>query len=174
MKPTKHFLTTLYELLDSVILSAVCVLMLFTLVFRMFVVSGPSMNMTLENNDRIIVSDLFYTPKNGDIICYFSPSEKEVLVKRVIATEGQTVNIVNGKVYVDGVQISEPYLMPNITTYSHSLPMPHTVKKGCVFTLGDNRENSKDSRYVEIGDVSRNDILGKLVIRVFPNFGVVR
>lgn len=174
MKPTKKFLTSLYEILDSVIMSAVVVLLLFTLVFRIFVVSGPSMNMTLENGDRLIVSDLFYTPKRGDIICFYSEVEGEVLVKRIIATEGQTVDIKDGYVYVDGVKLAEPYVQYGMATQARSLSMPHTVKEGCVFALGDNRANSKDSRYTEIGDIDCNDIFGRLIFRLMPNTGKVR
>ncbi len=173
MKSENNFKSSLYELIDSIVLSAVVVLLLFTFIFRIFVVSGPSMNTTLANGERIIVSDVMYTAKQGDIICFYSDSEEEVLVKRVIATEGQIVDIDdNGFVYVDGVKLSEPYIN-GAYTLSHSVTMPHIVSDGCVFVLGDNRGNSKDSRYLEISDVNCHDILGKLVLRLYPNFGKV-
>ena len=168
MKPLNKTLTSVYEIIDSVVVSAVVVLLLFTFVFRIFVVSGPSMNDTLKNGERIVVSDLFYTPKNGDIVCFYSESEGEVLVKRVIATEGQTVNIDNmGGVYVDGVKIDEQYIGGQFTV-PKDVVMPHTVAKDHVFAMGDNRGVSLDSRYARIGDVHVHDIFGKMLFRLYP------
>lgn len=163
----------IYELLDSVIISAVCVLLIFTLLFRIFIVSGPSMDPTLADGERLIVSNLFYEPKQGDIICFYSKYRDEVLVKRVIATEGQTVDLIDGLVYVDGKELDEDYI-GNIDTNIRDVKMPHTVKEGCVFALGDNRSDSLDSRYNVIGDIDKNDILGKLILRLFPRFGTVK
>ena len=164
----------LYELLDSVILSAVCVLLVFTFIFRVFIVSGPSMFPTLENGDRLIVSNLFYTPEQGDIICFYSDVKSEILVKRVIAVAGQTVDIDSThNVTIDGVRLQEDYIRSGIT-YEKTMSLPYTVKEDEVFVMGDNRTDSLDSRYAEIGAVDNNDILGKLVIRLFPNFGKVR
>lgn len=172
MKSAGNFLKSIYELLDSVIVSAVVVLLVFTFVFKIFVVSGDSMETTLVGGERIVVSDIMFTPERGDIICFYSKTEKEVLVKRVIATEGQVVDIKNGSVYVDDVRLDEEYLDGQYTDYK-TVTMPHTVKDDCVFVLGDNRLVSYDSRYSEIGDIHKNDIFGQLVIRLYPNFGKV-
>ncbi len=173
MKPLNKSLSSIYEIIDSVVVSAVVVLLLFTFVFRIFVVSGPSMNDTLKNGERIVVSDIFYTPKNGDIICFYSESEDEVLVKRVIATEGQTVNIdMAGGVYVNGVKLDEQYIGSQFTM-PQNVTMPHTVEKDHVFVLGDNRGVSLDSRYSRIGDVHVHDIFGKMLFRLYP-FGKVK
>ncbi len=163
----------IFELLDSVVISAVCVLVIFTLLFRIFVVDGPSMDPTLSDGERLVVSNLFYEAKQGDIICFYSPNRKSVLVKRVIATEGQTVDISGGLVYVDGKQLDESYIT-GVETFARSTQLPYTVEEGRVFVLGDNRGESMDSRYIEIGTVSENDILGRLVLRLFPRFGTVR
>lgn len=169
-----NLLKELYELIDSVAVSAVVVIFVFALIFRMFVVNGPSMNPTLLNGDRLIVSNLFYTPKQGDIICFYSDARDSVLVKRIIATEGQTVDIRDDyRVYVDGVELPEDYI-GDIDTTERTLELPHTVEKGHVFVMGDNRNDSLDSRYEEIGTVDTHDILGRLVIRLFPKFGTVR
>ena len=162
-----------FEFFDSVVLSAVLVLLVFTLVFRVFIVNGPSMKPTLTHEDRLVVSNLFYTPKNGDIICFYNEFKDEVLIKRVIATEGQTVDIdENYAVYVDGKKLDEPYIFA-ANTKPQTVSLPLTVKEGCVFVLGDNRVDSMDSRYLEVGQVDTNKILGKLIIRLFPKFGKV-
>ena len=164
----------IYEIVDSVVLSAAVVLVLFTLVFRVFTVNGPSMKPTLQNNDRLVVSNLFYTPEKGDIICFYSDYKGEVLIKRVIATEGQTVDIGDDNcIYVDGQKLDEPYIV-GAKTYKYSVEFPLVVEDDSVFVLGDNRNDSMDSRYKEIGLVNKNDILGKLSLRLFPNFGTVK
>lgn len=168
------FLKDIYEMLDSIVLSAVCVLVLFTLIFRIFIVSGPSMFPTLRDGERLVVSGLFYDPKPGDIICFYSDYKGEVLVKRVIATAGQTVDInEDNHVTVDGEVINEDYIN-NINTFNLSNRLPYTVEENHVFVMGDNRGNSMDSRDVRIGTVDKNDILGKLIIRLFPRFGKVK
>ena len=162
-----------YEILDTVVLSAVFVLLAFTLVFRIFVVSGPSMNPTLNNGDRLIVSNLFYTPKTGDIICFYSQYKDEVLIKRVIATEGQTVDIGDDLcVYVNGLKLNEPYIA-GASTFKSSTPFPYTVAPGTVLVMGDNRMESLDSRDSRIGPVKLEDIVGRLVLRISPKFGKV-
>ena len=168
----KTFSQSLHEILDSVIISTVVVLMIFTFVFRIFVVVGSSMDTTLAEGQRIVVSDIFYTPKRGDIVCLYSDHEKEVLVKRVIATAGQTVNIDNmGNVYVDNVKLSEEYIGDQITEI-RSVPMPHVVADGCVFVMGDNRDVSLDSRFDIIGDIPCEMLYGKMLFRLNP-FGKV-
>ncbi len=164
----------IYDMLDSVIISAVAVLVIFTLVFRIFVVNGSSMYPTLKHGERLIVSDMFYTPRQGDIICFYSDYRDEVLVKRVIATAGQTVDITDDyRVVVDNKELDEDYI-GDIDTRLLSTPMPYTVEEGRVFVMGDNRGDSLDSRDMRIGTVSENEILGKLVIRLFPRFGMVK
>ena len=168
-----NFFVEIYELLDTIILSAVLVLVAFTLFFRIFVVSGPSMNPTLSNGDRLFVSDFLYTPKNSDIICFYNEYKDEVLIKRVIATEGQTVNIGNDLcVYVDNQKLDEPYIA-GANTLKRTFDLPYTVKEGELFVLGDNRMDSLDSRYLEIGPVDTDNVLGKLIFRITPKFGKV-
>ncbi len=168
----KTFSQSLHEIIDAVIISTVVVLIAFTFIFRIFVVFGTSMDTTLAGGQRIVVSDLFYTPKRGDIVCLYSEAEEQVLVKRVIATEGQTVNIDrSGNVYVDNVKLSEDYIGDQITQ-PHDVPMPHTVADGCVFVMGDNRGVSLDSRYSLIGDIPYEMLYGKMLFRLNP-FGKV-
>ena len=135
------------------------------------------MNPTLVNGDKIIVSNLFYDPKPGDIIVFRKDEYRdEPLVKRVIAVEGQTVNIdfERGIVYVDGEPIDEPYIAEP-TKEPLDFTGEITVDEGCVFVMGDNRNHSTDSRYSLIGQVDERCIMGKVYFTLFPikNFGSV-
>lgn len=128
------------------------------------------MNPTLENADKMLVSDLFYKPKQGDIVIFRKDEYKpQALVKRVIATEGQTVEIDfnKGRVYVDGVLLDEPYIAePTINQIDFT--GVQVVPEGCVFVMGDNRNESADSRDSRIGMVDERLIIGKVLFTVFP------
>ena len=152
-------------------LALICVL--FLLVFRIVIVTGTSMNHTLLDGDYLLLlGNLFYTePEQGDVVVISKESFQNgtAIVKRVIATEGQTVDIINGCVYVDGEVIEEDYLPEDLPTYSTGgTEFPLVVEDGCVFVLGDNRGNSRDSRYPEIGQVDKREILGKALLLVMP------
>jgi signal peptidase I len=159
--------------LHDVILYLVMICVIFLLVFRVVVVSGTSMNMTLLDGDYLLLlSNTFYhEPKQGDIIVVSKDSfdNGAAFVKRVIATEGQTVDIDfdRGIVYVDGVALEEEYIN-NLTTTSGGVYFPLVVKEGCVFALGDNRGISKDSRYPDIGQIDNREILGKAIFLLMP------
>lgn len=94
--------------------------------------------------------------------------KKVYYVKRIIATEGQTVDIRDGKVYVDGTELSEPYFEGETYATDSAVKYPFTVSEDCVFVMGDNRGNSTDSRSSCLGEVSEDAILGKSQIRIFP------
>ncbi len=150
------------------------VIVLFTFVCRIAVVSGPSMEQTLFNGEALIVSDLFYTPKQGDVIVFQSNTilDNEAIVKRVIATEGQTVDIdfATWTVTVDGVPLKEDYVnyirdaYMNGSDYSY----PLTVEEGKLFVMGDNRNHSSDSRDSRIGQVDERFVLGHVLFRFLP------
>ena len=148
-------------------------LLVFSLLFRIVIVSGPSMNQTLTDGDwLLLISNVFYTePKIGDIIVASKDSfdNGTPIIKRVIATEGQTVDIdfVQGIVYVDGVALDEEYTNTP-TNLREGVSFPLTVDEGCVFVMGDNRNESRDSRSPDIGMVDCREILGKAIVRLFP------
>ncbi len=166
----------LFEILESFAMAVVFVVLIFTLVFRIFIVSGPSMLHTLTDGDRIIVSNLFFTPKTGDVIVFSGDyNNGEVLVKRVIATEGQTVDInSSGQVVLNGEVLEETYLDSGMITVARDTILPYTVGKDELFVMGDNRTVSLDSRSTKIGVADTHKVLGKVIFRLFPNTGVVQ
>ena len=174
----KNFAGELLEWVDSIVVSAVVVVLLFTFVFKIVGIKGESMTNTLMEGDKVLVYSFNYTPEVGDIVvisCNASniyeneSGEHERIIKRVIATEGQTVDINDsGLVSVDGVEIADSYIREYKSTFKKDVQFPHVVKEGCVFVLGDNRRNSLDSRSSGIGDVDVRYILGKAVCRISP------
>ena len=149
------------------------ILLVFSLLFRVVVVSGPSMKQTLIDGDYILLlNNVFYgEPKRGDVIvaCKDSYDNGSPIIKRVIATEGQTVDIdfLEGIVYVDGVALVEPYVNTP-TNQQEGMTFPLIVDEGCIFVMGDNRNISKDSRSNEIGLIDTREILGKALFVFFP------
>lgn len=177
----------IFEWLDAVVASVVVIILLFTFVFRVVGIKGQSMENTLFENDRVIISDLFYKPKQGDVVV-ISRNYKNIngdknrddspIIKRVIATEGQEVTIdpSDGKVIVDGVVLAENYIKEGqITTWGDGSTEERTVtvEKGRIFVMGDNRGESLDSRYEAIGQVDTRYVLGHAVLRVYP-FGKIK
>ena len=155
----------------------VCVL-LFVFLFRVIDVKGTSMVPTLRNQDKMLVSGLFYKPKKGDIVVFkkdeYDPNK--ALVKRVIATEGDIINIDfdNGIVYINEKPIQEDYIN-DLTRTKLDFIGPQTVPEGCVFVMGDNRNMSTDSRKKEISMVDSRLIIGRVYCVLFPmeSFGLV-
>lgn len=165
------------EWLESVSVAIIAVIILFSFFFRTVKISGPSMQNTLFANDRIVISNMFYTPKCGDVIVISRnynnehtdlSLSSEPIIKRVIATEGMIVDIdfENGLVYVDGVLLEEDYIKnPTVTQWDVEFPL--TVGENQLFVLGDNRMESMDSRDSRIGLIDKRYILGKALFRVY-------
>lgn len=151
-------------------------------IFQAYEIPSGSMEETIMTGDMIFSEKLSYTfgdVEQGDIITFADPEiPSRTLIKRVIATEGQTVDLKDGKVYVDGVQLNEPYTdgkpsYPLTTAYGTSITYPYTVPEGEVWVMGDNRTNSQDSRY--FGSIPVDTITGKALIRYWPltSFGLL-
>ena len=168
--PKQSSLSIFYSSLDTVIAAVVCVVLIFTFLFRTVGVSGDSMLPTLQNGERLLITSLGTQPQYGDIVVVIQPDRpQQPLIKRVIATEGQTVDIdfLSGIVYVDGAPLEEPYTnAPTFEDYGGQFPQ--VVPKGHVFVMGDNRNASTDSRNPRVGMVDIRNILGKVFIRFFP------
>lgn len=176
-KKTANNLSEVYDWIQSILFALVFCVLLFVFVVRLVDVVGTSMVPTLQDSDKMVVSNLFYNPKQGDIIIFKKTEFKdEALVKRVIATEGQTIDIdfSKGIVYVDGVAMDEPYIA-DLTHNRIDFDGAQVVPSGCVFVMGDNRNNSSDSRDSRIGMVDKRLIIGKVLLRAFPfsSFGSV-
>lgn len=159
--------------LHDIVYMLAAVLILFLLIFRVIVVSGPSMKTTLLDGDYLLLlSNNFYrNPEYGDIVVVSKEQfdHGKPIVKRVIATEGQIVDIdfFNGIVYIDGLPLDEPYISTP-TNLDEGMIFPLIVQEGCVFIMGDNRMNSKDSRSYDIGQVDKREILGKVFCLLMP------
>ena len=161
-----------FEYIEMIFATIMVVTLIFTFIVRPATVHGSSMVPTLENGDKLLISKLFYEPKQGDVVVIPHPNmtpEEPALIKRVIALEGQTVDIdfENGDVFVDGVLLDEPYI--NEPTYEQQdFEGPLTVPKGEVFVLGDNRNHSADSRSSVYGTFDKDYILGRCIFRFGP------
>jgi signal peptidase I len=164
---------TFFKEARDIIVVLLVFMLIYILCFRMVIVVGSSMYDTLVNGDRLIlVSNVLYrNPKAGDIVVASKDSfrDGECIVKRVIATEGQEVDIdfTSGNVYVDGILLEEDYISTPTMLYE-GVSFPLIVEEGCIFVMGDNRMDSKDSRSTEIGLIDCREILGKAVFLLFP------
>lgn len=164
--------TNIYDWIRSILFAVAVVVFCLTFLFRLVDVEGTSMVDTLQNSDKVIVTNLFYTPKDGDIIVISHGAEyKNPIIKRVIATEGQTISVdyKNDRLVVDGVVLNEPYI--DGSTFGNNIgdnTIPEVIPKGKVFVMGDNRKISMDSRSTEIGLIDVNNVIGKAQLVVFP------
>lgn len=169
----------IFDWIESMAISIFVVVIIFTFIFRIVQVSGSSMVPTLKDQDRIITTNLFYEPTAGDVIVCNSVGLKKTIVKRIIGVAGDTIdiNFDEGKVYRNGVELKEDYIKELTKRPDYELPVefPITVPEGTVFVMGDNRNNSRDSRSNVVGCIDTEQIIGKVVMRVFPfnTFGII-
>ncbi|MBQ7217862.1 MAG: signal peptidase I [Ruminococcus sp.] len=165
--------STVFDWLGSLFMALICVLILMSFFFRIIDVDGPSMEPTLINTDKVVITDLFYTPHQGDIVVISHGERYEkALIKRVIATEGQDLQIdfENNKVYVDGELQNEDYIQGVTRIGDRSAEEVNgIVPEGKVFVMGDNRTVSLDSRFNEVGLINVSDIIGKAQLDIIPH-----
>ena len=175
-KEKKSIGKEIFEWVQAIVVAIVIAMFLRTYFFTMVDVSGTSMVPTLHDHDKLFVWRLGYEPEVGDIII-FRPAynENTPYVKRVIATEGQSVDIRYNEtlgyaeVFVDGVKLEEDYINEEIKyTHMGNMNYPCIVPDGCVFAMGDNRNNSSDSRLESVGMVKKESIIGKALVRWWP------
>ena len=165
-----------YDWIQCIIFALVFCVLLFVFAVRMVNVVGHSMVPTLEQSDKVVISNLFYHPKQGDVVVLRKQTlMEEPIVKRIIATEGQTVDIDfdDGVVYVDGKALDEPYVNEPVHDREN---FEGKITEGCVFVMGDNRNASTDSRDARLGCVDTRYIMGRVYFTLFPvkNIGVVK
>ena len=176
----------LYLWVQSVLESVMAAFLLLIFLFRVNIVIGSSMEPTLHENDRVIVVEAFYTPSYGDIVALWADDlfnrqtgkKGEMIVKRVIGLPGDVIDIDphTGTVYRNGSPLHEDYTAEPIDAANlGNAEYPLTVDDNCVFVLGDNRNHSTDSRYVNdgetefyVGCVDMRYIMGKAVFRIYP------
>ena len=165
----------LYEWTRALVCAVLAVVLVFTFVVRLIGVDGHSMLPTLQDGDRLLVlNSMFYNDyQYGDIVVLRKDTfMEEPIVKRVIATEGQTVDIdfASGTVWVDGQELYEPYIY-ELTFTEEGTEFPLTVPEGSIFVMGDNRNHSSDSRNSALGTVDTRYVIGKAVFLLFPGVG---
>lgn len=169
----------------SLVYAVLAMIVLNLFAFRSITVDGESMNNTLQDQDRVIATNFFYTPARGDIVViqadrvqnYVTYKYGEPIIKRVIALAGDTIkfDFDKGEVYLkkagesDFELLEEDYIAaPTLNSLDRHTGEEHTVPEGCVFVMGDNRNRSLDSRSLIVGDVDTDLIMGKAFMRLFP------
>lgn len=173
LKERERYLKKVQKTLSILVVVAAISVLVATLWMPVLKIYGSSMDPTLENG-QIVVSIKTKKLKSGDVVAFWQGNK--LLVKRVIASPGQKVDIdVNGKVFVDGKAISETYL-DSESLGNTDIDFPHQVEESRWFCMGDNRESSIDSRSAVIGDISKEQIDGKVLFSVWPlnKIGIVK
>lgn len=170
----QSFTAGLYSWLQPILFALAVLFVVSTFFGRLIGVEGSSMVPTLHNGDMLLLQSIGYTPTAGDVVVLAEESfrDGEPIVKRVIATAGQRVDIDYDAhtVSVDGQVLSEPYLDPNdpMVAKANAVNNHLTVPAGHIFVMGDNRNNSTDSRYAEVGMVDQRCVIGKAVWSLMP------
>lgn len=167
MTNKSKFVNGIYDFASILLTAVIAVGIIFTFVFKLSSVDGQSMENTLHHGDSLLITSSVKHFEVGDVIVTSQPNAYNmVLIKRVVATGGQTVsfNRYSGKLLVDGVPIDEPYIKEPML-FTDSMRKEFVVPEGCVFVMGDNRNNSADSRDSNIGFVDERYIMGKVIYK---------
>ena len=154
--------------LISIVIAVVLAFFIREFIVELYIVDGPSMRPTLQSQQRLVVNKFIYrfrAPEKGEILVFQYPRDpSRDFIKRVIAVPGDTVEIKDGRVLVNDQVLSEDYILEKTRgDYPKS-----TVPQGTVFVMGDNRNNSEDSRFADVGFVPDALIKGKAVLVFWP------
>lgn len=173
MEFLKKAVASIFDFLQSIVVVMAILVMVYLFGVSPQEISGQSMYPFFDNGEYILTNKIEYKlndPKRGDIVVFKSPQNKEIdYIKRIIGLPGDRVNLIDGKYYLNGKVLSEPYLPPNLYTFAGSFLRENSeivVPPGRYFVSGDNRPHSLDSR--EFGTVPRGDIIGKAILRYWP------
>lgn len=170
--------------IESFVFAVFIIILIFIFLFRIVTVDGSSMYSTLEDKDRVIISHLNYTPKNDDIVVVNSSVLNKTLIKRCIGIQGDTVKIDynTNTVYVNGKAVSNEHIDSTMIDKGMFDPAykiddkiyEYKVPENSIFVMGDNRNNSTDSR--SIGFISNDDVMGHVIFRLYPfgKFGSIK
>lgn len=167
----KTALSSFFHWMSGIVAVLFIIFLVVMLFFRPVTVSGPSMEPTLHDGDRLFVYSFMYEPENGDVIVARSPDGADMpVIKRVIAKEGQVVEVdyENGTVTVDGVVLEENYISGMSKVPQNEIEYPYTVPADRIFVMGDYRDESRDSRHKTFGCIDENTVAGKAVFRFYP------
>lgn len=167
----KTALSSFFHWMSGIVAVLFVIFLVVMLFFRPVTVSGPSMEPTLHDGDRLFVYSFMYEPEIGDVIVARSPDGADMpVIKRVIAKEGQVVEVdyENGTVTVDGVVLEENYISGMSKVPQNEIEYPYTVPADRIFVMGDYRDESRDSRHKTFGCIDENTVAGKAVFRFYP------
>ncbi len=184
------FVRDLMDIVESTLVTIFVIMLVFTYLLHPVNVKGESMQPTLMNSDRILMTTVYFKLEYGDIVIVDNDMAydldengdavpvnidgkqlKECIIKRIIATGGQTVDIRDGKIYIDGKALDEPYVASGAQTYvlnAFNNKYPIKIPDGYYFVMGDNREHSSDSRHSDVGLIKKSQIYGKALVRYSP------
>lgn len=168
----------IWEWIEAVIVAVILVLILRLFVIQNTKVLGHSMDPTLNHNDAVIVNKLVYRirePKRGEIIVFpYKEDPTKDYIKRVIGLPGDSVDIIENEVYINGEKLVEPYILEQMERRG-DIAFPFIVPEDTYFVMGDNRNNSSDSRYSDVGAIPRSKMIGQAALRIWPleKFGLL-
>lgn len=180
----QSLLDSFLEWVEAFVFAIFIVLLLFIFVFRTIMVDGTSMQHTLEDKDKLVLTHFNYEPQRGDIIVANSVGLNKTIIKRCIGVSGDkvVVNYEDNTVTVNGKEIDQSYLtdpeglgdiMMDFGTFDPNFKVSenvyeYEVPKDCIFAMGDNRNGSRDCRDASVGFINKDDVLGKAVFRFYP------
>lgn len=164
----KKILGIVYDFAEILMSAVLAVAVVFSFCFKTSVVNGDSMKNTLHNGDTVLISSVNRKIDNGNVVVISQPNiYSRVLIKRVIATGGQTITFdrEQRKLFVDGKELVEPYIREKMF-FSSAMDGSITVPEGKLFVMGDNRNESADSRDPGVGLIDERYVVGKVIYRV--------